>query len=256
MDRRTLKDLLYEQVARIGKAVSSPKRLELLALLAQGEKTVDGLANELSADIKLISAHLKALKGARLVTFRREGKYVVYRLSGDDVAGLVVTLRQVAQAHLHELRTALAHLMADPAQLSSVGRETLLEQARRGEVVVIDVRPQVEFNAAHLPFARSMPVSELEKRLSELPTDKDIVAYCRGPFCLMSDEAVSLLSERGYRVRKILDGVSEWQAAGFSVQTSSLMGQTASPLREPRRDISTPHFPTNPARSGHQSQET
>jgi rhodanese-related sulfurtransferase/DNA-binding transcriptional ArsR family regulator len=221
MDKRTLKDLLYEQVARIGKAVSSPKRLELLELLAQGEKTVDVLATELSADIKLTSAHLKALKDARLVTFRREGKYVVYRLTGGDVAGLVVTLRQVAQEHLLELRMALDQMMADPAKLASVGRETLLEQARRGDVIVIDVRPQAEYDVAHLPFARSMPVTELEKRLSELPTDKDIVAYCRGPFCLMSDEAVTLLGERGYRVRKILDGVSEWQAAGLPVEASA-----------------------------------
>ncbi len=220
MNKRTLKDLLYEQVARIGKAVSSPKRLELLDLLAQGEKTVDVLATELSADIKLISAHLKALKEARLVTFRREGKYVVYRLTGGDVAGLVVNMRQVAQEHLLELRMALDQMMADPTQLASVGREALLEQARQGEVIVIDVRPQAEYEAAHLPFARSMPITELEKRLSELPTDKDIVAYCRGPFCLLADEAVALLGERGYRVRKILDGVSEWQAAGLAVQSS------------------------------------
>ncbi|MDO8776873.1 MAG: metalloregulator ArsR/SmtB family transcription factor [Burkholderiaceae bacterium] len=221
MNQRTLKDLLYEQVARIGKAVSSPKRLELLELLAQGEKTVDVMATELSADIKLISAHLKALRGARLVTSRRDGKYVVYRLTGGDVAGLLVTLREVAGEHLLELRLALDQMVADPAKLASVGREALLEQARRGEVLVIDVRPQAEYEAAHLPFARSMPVAEIEKRLAELPLDKDIVAYCRGPFCLLSDEAVVLLAAKGYRVRKILDGVSEWQAAGLPVQASA-----------------------------------
>jgi len=221
MNQRTLKDLLYEQVARIGKAVSSPKRLELLELLAQGEKTVDVMATELSADIKLISAHLKALRDARLVTSRRDGKYVVYRLTGGDVAGLLVTLREVAEEHLLELRLALEQMVADPAKLASVGREALLEQARRGDVVVIDVRPQVEYEAAHLPFARSMPVAEIEKRLAELPLDKDIVAYCRGPFCLLSDEAVVLLAAKGYRVRKILDGVSEWQAAGLPVQAST-----------------------------------
>ena len=221
MNQRTLKDLLYEQVARIGKAVSSPKRLELLELLAQGEKTVDVMATELSADIKLISAHLKALRDARLVTSRRDGKYVVYRLTGGDVAGLLVTLREVAGEHLLELRLALDQMVADPTKLASVGREALLEQARRGDVVVIDVRPQAEYEAAHLPFARSMPVAEIEKRLAELPLDKDIVAYCRGPFCLLSDEAVVLLAAKGYRVRKILDGVSEWQAAGLPVQAST-----------------------------------
>lgn len=220
MEKRTLKDLLYEQVARIGKAVSSPKRLELLELLAQGEKTVEQLADELSVDIKLASAHLKALKDARLVGSRRDGKYVIYRLSGDDVAGLWVNLRQVAEEHLIELRMALDRMVADPATLASVGRATLLEQARSGEVVVIDVRPRSEYEAAHLPFARSLPLAELEARLAELPADRDIVAYCRGPFCLLSDEAVSLLAARGYRIRKIPDGVAEWQAAGLPIEGS------------------------------------
>ena len=220
MKKRSLKNLLYEQVARIGKAVSSPKRLELLDLLAQGEKNVELLASELSTDIKLISAHLKALRDARLVTSRRDGKYVIYRLTGSDVAGLWVTLRQVAEEHLLELRLALDQMVADPSQLASVGREALLEQARRGDVIVIDVRPHAEYEVAHLPFARSMPVAEIEKRLSELPTDTDIVAYCRGPFCLLSDEAVALLAAKGFRVRKILDGVSEWRAAGLPLQAS------------------------------------
>lgn len=219
MDIRTLKDLLYEQVARIGKAVSSPKRLELLELLAQGEKTVEMLASELSVDIKLTSAHLRALKEARLVTSRRDGKYIIYRLAGSDVAGLWVNLRQVAEEHLLELKIALGQMVADPARLSAVSRETLLEQARRGDIVVIDVRPLHEYETAHLPFARSMPVAEIEKRLTELPDGTEIVAYCRGPFCLLSDEAVALLAAKGYRVRKILDGVSEWQAAGLPVES-------------------------------------
>lgn len=180
MEKRLLKDLLYEQVARIGKAVSSPKRLELLA---QGEKTVEVLAAELAVDIKLTSAHLKALREAHLVGSRRAGKYVIYRLAGPDVAGLWVTLHKVAEVHLAELRLALEQMAADPHTLSAVGREDLLEQARRGEVIVIDVRPLAEYEAAHLPFARSLPLAEIEQRLSELPRDKDIVAYCRGPFC-------------------------------------------------------------------------
>jgi rhodanese-related sulfurtransferase/DNA-binding MarR family transcriptional regulator len=221
MNERTLKDLLYEQVARIGKAVASPKRLELLELLAQGEKPVEALARELSIDIKLASAHLKALKDARLVGARRDGKYIVYRLSGSDVAALWVLLRQVAEEHLLELQLALGQWVTDPATLVSVGREALLEQARRGAVIVIDVRPRAEYETAHLPFARSMPVAEIERRLAELPPDKEIVAYCRGPFCLLSDQAVSLLASRGYRVRKILDGVSEWQAAGLPLVSAA-----------------------------------
>ncbi len=227
MNERSFKDPLYEQVARIGKTLSSPKRLELLELLAQGEKSVEALASELSADIKLISAHLKALKEARLVVSRRDGKYMMYQLTGKDVAGLWVTLRQVAEEHLIELRVALEQMVADPAKLSAVNREVLLEQAQRGDVFVIDVRPHAEYETAHLPFARSMPVGEIERRLAELPLDKEIVAYCRGPFCLLSDEAVSLLSAKGYRVHKILDGVSEWQAAGLPVeQQVSVGGET------------------------------
>jgi rhodanese-related sulfurtransferase len=218
MNKRELKDLLYEQVARIGKAVSSPKRLELLELLAQGEKTVEVLAGELSIDIKLASAHLKELKAARLVQSRREGKYMVYRLSGDDVANLWVTLRLVAEEHLVELQMAVQRMVSAPEKLAQVSRSDLLEQARRGDVIVIDVRPQEEYEAAHLPYARSMPIAEIKKRLASLPTDKEIVAYCRGPFCMLSDEAVALLSQKGYRIRKILDGVSEWQAAGMPLE--------------------------------------
>lgn len=215
MNKRQIKDLLYEHVARIGKAVSSPKRLELLELLAQGEKSVEQLAAELSIDIKLASAHLRALREARLVTSRKEGKFVVYRLTGDDVAGLWVTLRQVAEEHLVELRVALDQMVAEPSKLLTVDRTTLLKRAKRGEVLVIDVRPQDEYEQAHLPFARSMPVDEIASRLAELPKDKDIVAYCRGPFCLFSEEAYQLLSSKGYRVHKLLDGVREWQAAGM-----------------------------------------
>ncbi|MEY4757350.1 MAG: hypothetical protein RJA34_2248 [Pseudomonadota bacterium] len=215
MNKRVIKDLLYEQVARIGKAVSSPKRLEILELLAQGEKSVEQLAVELSIDIKLASAHLRALREARLVTSRKVGKFVVYRLTGEDVAGLWVTLREVAEEHLVELRVALDQMVAEPSKLLTVDRETLLKRAKRGEVLVIDVRPQPEYDRAHLPFARSMPVEELANRLAELPKDKEIVAYCRGPFCLFSEVAYQLLSSKGYRIQKLLDGVSEWQAAGM-----------------------------------------
>lgn len=218
MNNRELKDLLYEQVARIGKALASPKRLELLELLAQGEKSVDALAAELSIDIKLASAHLKALRDARLVTSRREGKFIHYRLTGADVAGLGVKLREVAQEHLLELRMALDQMVTEPGQLVALDRQALMAQAERGEVVVIDVRPQDEFNVAHLPYARSMPLAEIEQRLAALPRDVDIVAYCRGPFCLLSDEAVALLLAHGYRARKVSDGVSEWQAAGLPLE--------------------------------------
>jgi rhodanese-related sulfurtransferase/DNA-binding transcriptional ArsR family regulator len=215
MEKRRIKDLLYEQVARMGKALASPKRLELIEVLAQGEKTVEALSAELSIDIKLASAHLKALRSARLVDSRRDGKYVLYRLSGPDVSDLWVTLREVAEEHLLELRMAIDQMVAQPDKLASVDRQALLAQAKSGEVIVIDVRPQAEYDQAHLPFARSMPVDELEQRLSELPKRRQIVAYCRGPFCMLSDEALKLLRAKGYQASKILDGVSEWGAAGL-----------------------------------------
>jgi len=219
MNERHLKDLLYEQVSRIGKALASPKRLELLEMLAQGEKSVEALTAELSIDVKLARAHLKALRDAHLVKARREGKYIFYSLSGDDVAQLGVSLRTVAEEHLVEMRMALQQLVSEPDRLTQTSRADLLQQARSGQVVVIDVRPQDEFDTAHLPYARSLPLSELERRISELPVGAEIVAYCRGPFCLMSDEAVKLLLAKGYRAKKTTDGVSEWQAAGFAIES-------------------------------------
>lgn len=218
MNRRALKDLLYEQVARIGKAVSSPKRLEMLELLAQGEKSVEQLAGALSIDIKLASAHLRALREAQLVMARKDGKFVIYRLTGDDVAHLWVTLREVAESHLLDLRVALDQMVAEPSQLVQLDRISLMRQARRGEICLIDVRPLTEYEQAHLPHARSMPLEELGHRLAELPKDKAIVAYCRGPFCLFADEAQRLLRRRGFRVQKLLDGVSEWRAAGLPLE--------------------------------------
>ena len=219
MNKRELKSLLYEHVARIGKAVSAPKRLELLDLLSQGEKTVEMLAREASIDIKLASSHLKVLKEARMVKARRDGRFISYRLSGDDVASLWVNLRLVAEAHLVELRVALDQIIAAPERLSAETRVGLLDRARNGDVIVIDVRPENEYRAGHLPFARSMPLAEIERRLSELPAGKEIVAYCRGPFCLMSNDAVTLLQEHGFSVRKITDGVAEWAAGGLPVET-------------------------------------
>lgn len=221
MEKRRIRDLLYEQVARIGKALASPKRLELLEALAQSEKTVEALSAELSIDVKLASSHLKALREARLVDSRRDGKYVVYRLSGQDVSDLWVNLREVAQEHLLELRMAIGRMVEQPDKLSTIDRKALLDQARRGEIIVIDVRPQAEYDAAHLPFARSMPLDELEQRLSELPRRREIVAYCRGPFCMLSDEALKLLRAKGYKAQKIPDGVSEWQAAGLPLKRNS-----------------------------------
>ncbi len=215
MKGRPLKNLLYEQVARIGKTVSSPKRLELIEVLAQGEKTVEQLAAATDTSVKLASAHLKELKSARLAETRREGKNIHYRLADARVGELWVMLRSLAEARLVELQAAMKELVSHPAELAPISGKELLAQARRGDVIVIDVRPEAEYQTAHLPHARSIPLAELKTRLGELPRTKPVVAYCRGPFCLMAREAVTLLNKKGIKASRIEQGVAEWRAAGL-----------------------------------------
>jgi rhodanese-related sulfurtransferase len=214
---RELKDQLYEQVARIGKAVASPKRLELIELLCQGEKSVELLASQAEISIKLASAHLRELRLARLVDTRKEGKYVVYRLASTSVADLWVSLRAQAEERLVELQVALSDLVSHGDELEGIDRRTMLKKAAAGEVLVLDVRPAEEYAVAHLPHARSLPVDELKKRLAELPKDTPLVAYCRGPFCLMAKSAVDLLRKRGYQAFHLSDGVAEWRARGLPI---------------------------------------
>ena len=212
------KSHLYEQVARIGKALASPKRLELIELLCQGEKTVETLGAQADISVKLASAHLKELRLARLVETRKDGKYVLYRLAGASVADLWVTLRSQAEERLVELQMALAALVEHRDDLEGLDRKAILKKAARGEVLVLDVRPSDEYAAAHLPHARSLPVDELKKRLAELPKDTPVVAYCRGPFCLMAREAVALLRRKGYSAFHLTDGVAEWRARGLPIE--------------------------------------
>ena len=216
---REIKNALYELVARIAKAVASPKRLELIELLCQAPKSVDTLAAEAEISVKLASAHLKELRASRLVESERKGKRIVYRLASPEIARFWVALRVLAEDRLFELQEAVRELGNTDSAWHGENREALLRKARKGEVVVLDVRPSNEFEQQHLPFARSLPLPELRARLAELPKDKPIVAYCRGPFCLMSDEAVKLLGKRGFRVTKLADGVSEWLAAGLPLAT-------------------------------------
>ena len=213
-----IKDHLYAQVARIAKAVASPKRLELIELLCQGEKAVEVLASQANISVKLASAHLKELRLARLVETRKEGKYVFYRLAGTSVADLWVSLREQAEERLVELQVALASLVHHGSDLQGIDRKTILEKARTGEVLVLDVRPEEEFEAAHLPHAKSLPVAELRKRLAEIPRDVPVVAYCRGPFCLMAKDATELLRKMGYQAFHLTDGVAEWRARGLPTE--------------------------------------
>ena len=218
---RNAKNHLYEQVARIGKAVASPKRLELIELLCQGEKTVEVLAAQAEISVKLASAHLKELRLARLVETRKDGKYVLYRLASTGVADLWVNLRSEAEERLVELQVALASIVEHGDELKGVDRAAILKRAKAGEVLVLDVRPEEEFAAAHLPYARSLPVDELKKRLAELPKDVPVVAYCRGPFCLMAKDAVELLRKKGYRAFHLTDVVAEWRARGLPIEHST-----------------------------------
>jgi len=211
---RKIKDLLYEQVARIGKVFSSPKRLELIELLCQGEKTVEMLANEASISVKLASAHLRELRMAHLVQTERQGKNIYYRLADKAVADLWVEIHTLAEERLIELQLALQKIATRPNDLVPSDRESLLKAARKGEVVVLDVRPSEEYLNAHLPFARSIPLEELRQRLGELPKDRAIVAYCRGPYCLLAVDAVALLQQEGYSAVHLREGVAEWAVNG------------------------------------------
>lgn len=215
---RQIKDVLYEQVARIGKAASSPKRLELLELLCQGEMNVEQLASKAQISIKLTSAHLSVLKSASLVIYRREGKNIFYSLAASGVARFWVDIRSLAEERLLELQEALGNFVSSSGSLESMDRAALLREAESGEIVVIDVRPEGEYIAGHLPFARSIPVAELKKRIAEIPKNKTVVAYCRGPFCLLAGEAVSILQKAGHHAVRLDDGVAEWQARGLAIQ--------------------------------------
>jgi rhodanese-related sulfurtransferase len=218
MLKHALKTLLYEQVARVGKATASPKRLEIIELLCQCEKTVDTLAREAGISVKLASAHLKELRVARLVEGRKEGRNIYYRLSDANVAEFWVVLRTLAEERLLELQAALGSMVAAPRELVPAERRELIARAQAGELVVIDVRPEAEYRTGHLPYARSLPLRELKQRLDELPKDKPIVAYCRGPFCLMAPQAVQMLRASGFRAARLEDGVAEWRSRGLPLE--------------------------------------
>jgi rhodanese-related sulfurtransferase/DNA-binding transcriptional ArsR family regulator len=212
------KATLFEQLARVGKALGSGKRLELLDLIAQAERPVEALAAEAGLRLTTASAHLQTLKQAGLVTTRRDGTRVYYRLSGDDVADLYARARDVAAAHIADAAAARDAYLGHETEI--VSRGELLRRAAVGDVVVLDVRPAEEYAAGHIPGAVSIPVDRLADRLSELPADAEIAAYCRGAFCVLADDAVRLLTARGRRARRLDEGMLEWRLAGLPVDGS------------------------------------
>lgn len=214
---------LFEQLARVGKALGSGKRLELVDLLAQGPRSVADLADTAGLGLTTASAHLQTLKRAGLVTSTREGTTMRYRLADSAVAALYVQLRAVAAAHLPDVATARAHYLGttDGEDTEQVDRAELLRRAQAGEVVVLDVRPAAEFAAGHIPGAVSIPIDELHDRLSEIPDDVEVVAYCRGAYCVFAHDAVRLLTARGRRAVRLAEGMLEWRLADQPVAVAS-----------------------------------
>jgi len=202
MDARHFKDAAYAHLAEVGKAIASPARLEILELLAQAPRTVEVLAGEVAQSIANTSHHLQVLKRAQLVTSRREGQHVAYALAGDDVAGLLTQLHAVAAAHVAALDALTRDFFEDPAGLEPLDVTTLLARLRADEVVLVDVRPEHEFAAGHVPGAISLPLTALKQRVAELPRDRAVVAYCRGPYCTFSAEATRRLRALGFDARR------------------------------------------------------
>ena len=214
---RLFKNRLYELFARIGKALSNPHRLEMLELLAQGERTVDSLASEMGLSVANVSQHLQTLRQAALVDSRKEGLFVSYRLAAPGVFELSKAIRAVAEDRLTDLDRLLREHFADRDDAEAIPIGELLKRARSKEVVILDARPASEYAAGHIPGAISIPVDDLSRRLKELPKGKEYVAYCRGPYCVYADRAVELLLAKGRRARRLKDGFPEWRAAGFPV---------------------------------------
>ncbi len=214
---RRFKTSIYEQFSRIGKAVANPARLELLDLLCQGPRTVEALAKEANLGLANTSQHLKALRAARLLEAEKVGLFVTYRLADERVCEFFRSLRNLAEARLVEVREIARDFLSNRQGLEPVDRDSLLAKVRRGAVTVLDVRPTEEYRAGHIPGALSIPLKELERRLSDLPRDRDIVAYCRGPYCVLAVEAVELLRSRGFTAFRLEQGVQDWRAEGLPV---------------------------------------
>ncbi len=220
MTGREFKDRLYDQIGRIAKGLGSPRRLELLEVLAQGERSVEELAKQAGLSLANTSRHLQVLREARLLEARKDGLRVYYRLAEPEVYHAVRSLRGLAERRLAEVDALVRTYLGTRDDLEAVPREELLRRAREGSVVVIDVRPPEEYRAGHIPGAISVPLKDLPRRVRELPARKEVVAYCRGPYCLMAFEAVGLLRKRGRRARRLAEGLPEWRAAGLPVESA------------------------------------
>lgn len=219
--KRAFKDALFEQFALIGKALSSGRRLELLELLAQGERSVEELAEQAGLTPANASQHLQILRSARLVSMRKDGLYVRYRLADDRALKLWMAVRDFGQAELAEIQHVVRNYLCDRQELEAVTVEELRSRIDQGNLVLLDVRPDTEYRAGHIQGAVSIPVGDLEQRLKKLPKRKAIVAYCRGPYCVFADEAVRFLTAHGYRAQRLEAGFPEWKLLGLPVEVSA-----------------------------------
>jgi rhodanese-related sulfurtransferase/DNA-binding transcriptional ArsR family regulator len=218
MSSGNFKHDLFSQFARVGKALSSPNRLELLEFLAQGERSVEALAQVSGLSVANTSQHLQQLRQAGLVASRKEGQHVFYRLAGDEVIRLLEVLRQVAEGRLAEVERLVKSYLTVKDDLEPVPAQELLQRARAGLVTVLDVRPPEEYAAGHLPGAINVPLAELERCIGQCPPDREVVAYCRGPYCVLAYEAVARLREQGFKARRMDQGYPEWKSAGLPVE--------------------------------------
>jgi len=213
---RRFKDDIYDQFSRIGKAVSSPKRLELLDILCQGERTVENLARETSLTIANTSQHLQVLKNSRLVEQEKKGLYVIYR-PAPMVCEFFLSMRKVAENRIAEIEQIKNRFLDGKTGMEPVDRDALIRRIKKEDVIILDVRPPEEFRAGHINGALSVPLKELDLMLAKLPKNKEIVAYCRGPYCVLSVDAVQLLNKKGYQAVRLEEGVQDWRAMGFPV---------------------------------------
>jgi rhodanese-related sulfurtransferase/DNA-binding transcriptional ArsR family regulator len=218
---RRFKNAIYGQFARVAKALASPHRIELLDLLAQGPRTVEALGRMADMTLANTSAHLQVLRAAGLLESSKEGLYVTYRLADPAVAELFLSLRKVAEARLAEVAKISRDFLAENALLEPVDEPALRRKVKDGEVTVLDVRPPEEFAAGHIPGALSVPLPELAKRLSELPRRREVVAYCRGPYCVLAVEAVKLLRRKGFKAARLEAGILDWAALGLPVEAKT-----------------------------------
>ena len=224
MDKRSFKSALYEQFARIGKALSSPHRIEMMELLAQRERTVESLGDELGLTLGNASAHLQVLREARLVESRKEGLFVHYRVADDVVLQLLESLRRTAEARLAEVDRLVESFFGDRNSMDAIGFDELKARMKAGSVILVDVRPKEEYMAGHIAGAISIPHDELEDRLRELPKEQEVVAYCRGPYCVFADQAVATLKAKRRKALRLDGGLPEWKNAGLKVESGSPQG--------------------------------